>query len=79
MTNRLPEPNYKIPDRYTVADFKDVLDDLQKKYVMKVEDGAIKINLFSKCFTVDKFGKKFDIYIFAFCGQVDITVKEHKE
>lgn len=65
-----------IPDRYKQADFGDILDKLKNDYGMKVTDRGIEMRMFMREFNIEKFGKTFNVFVWAFNGHVDITISD---
>lgn len=75
MISRIPT-NYFIPQGRKRVDFKDVIDELLETTKIKVEDGNIMMRLIHREKEVTRFGKKFNICLFAFFGNVHIYVTE---
>ena len=69
----------RLPPSYKNSDFADIIKKLSEETKIRVEDGLVKMDLKHKNTVIERFGKRFDVWLVAACGHVMITITELNE
>jgi hypothetical protein len=77
MTELLPKGcSLVVPKGYTEQDFADFLKSLSEYTGPRVEGCMIVMRLINKKLEIERFGRKFEVWIWGVFGEVDITITE---
>lgn len=80
MRNRIKDYiDVSLPAGYRVKDFCDILAMIQDETEPKEDaSGGLMLKTISRSVRVERYGRTFDLHLFAFAGQVSITIHEIK-